>query len=70
MTPLLNPRLEHFGIELSMHLTNRDLREKEIREGEREPPAPWAEEPKPDAIGEGDGVSVRERGWRQHCEKP
>jgi hypothetical protein len=67
MVPLLNPRLEHFGIALSIHLMNRDLREKEIGEGEREPPAPWVEEPELDAIGKGDGVSMGERGWQRRC---
>jgi hypothetical protein len=28
------------------------------RDGEEKIPAPWVEEPEPDAIGEGDGVSV------------
>jgi hypothetical protein len=44
-----------------MHLTHQDLRERE-RDGREEPPAPWVEEPEPDAIGEGDGVSVGVRG--------
>jgi hypothetical protein len=34
------------------------LRERERSEREREPPAPWLEEPEPVAIGESDGVSV------------
>jgi hypothetical protein len=45
---------------LSIHHRTGDLREREIGEGERESPAPWLEEPEPDAIGEGDGVNVGE----------
>jgi hypothetical protein len=45
-------RLEHFGDELCLCINEFVIREREreIRE-RRESPAPWLEEPEPDAIG-------------------
>jgi hypothetical protein len=54
-----------------MQQLTRDLRESQ-RDGERGVPTPELDELEPEAIGEGDGVSVvRERVASCHyCEKP
>jgi hypothetical protein len=53
----VKPRLDHLGGLLSMQQISRDLRkgQREIRVS----PAPWIEEPEPDAIGMATVVSGR-----------
>jgi hypothetical protein len=61
----VHSRLEELG-DATVYASDKTRCEREgLRDGEGKIPAPWVEEPKPDAIGEGNGVSVVREGWRR-----